>query len=106
MGVAAELELEAERRGHSRSSTSMPAGLREASRTRYAVEVVDVSTHGCRVEISAMFSAGARMWLHLPGLEGWEAKIAWRSESEVGLDFIRPLHPAVAADLAGRFGCA
>jgi hypothetical protein len=38
---------------------------------------------------------GARVWLKLPGLESWSARIAWTQDKRAGLSFDRPLHQAV-----------
>lgn len=106
MRIAGNLETlgEFHERRAERFTTDIAAGVRERGRSRIDIEVVDLSTHGCRIEYKGMLVVGAQAWLTLPGLEGWSARVAWMKEREAGLDFLRPLHPAVAARVIGAGG--
>lgn len=98
MRVAALLERGAaeDRRRHMRLPTSFGAGLASANdRPGAPVIVVDLSTHGCGIEVAGHCEVGARVWLRLPGLESWASRIAWAEGSRAGLSFDRPLHQAV-----------
>ena len=60
-----------------------------------AVAIKNISTHGFQAEVFETFNVAERVWLTLPGLEGWEARVAWSEAYRVGCKFMQPLHPAV-----------
>jgi hypothetical protein len=97
MRVSALLERAAaeDRRRFMRHSVSVGAGLAANDRPAAPVTVVDLSAHGCGIEVSGHCEPGSRVWLKLPGLESWSARIAWAQAGRAGLSFDRPLHPAV-----------
>jgi hypothetical protein len=64
------------------------------------VELLDLSSHGCGFHSRRLFVPGTRLFLNLPGLQPWLATVAWFEEGRGGLEFDRPLHPAVAARFA------
>jgi hypothetical protein len=98
MRIAGNLETASPRqqRRAERHATDISAGVRERGRSRLEIDVVDLSTHGCKIEFRGVLIVGAHAWLTLPTLESWSARIAWMEEGKAGLDFTRPLHPAVA----------
>ncbi|MEA3051175.1 MAG: hypothetical protein QOG72_78 [Sphingomonadales bacterium] len=98
MRVAALLERGAaeDRRRFMRHPVSLGAGLASANdRPAAPVTVVDLSTHGCGLEVSGHCEPGSRVWLKLPGLESWPARIVWAQGDRAGLSFDRPLHQGV-----------
>lgn len=98
MRLAASIERESgyDRRRFARSAVSIGAGLGSGpDRPSSAVTVVDLSQGGCGVETSAWLEAGARVWLKLPGLQSWPARVAWADGARAGLQFDNPLHAAV-----------
>jgi PilZ domain len=98
MRVAAMLERKAaeDRRRFMRHSVSLGAGLSsDSGRPAAPVTVVDLSTHGCGIEVSGHCEPGSRVWLKLPGLEAWPSRIVWAEGNRAGLSFDRPLHEAV-----------
>ncbi|HEX8262994.1 MAG TPA: PilZ domain-containing protein [Allosphingosinicella sp.] len=102
MRVAAMLEraLAEDRRRFMRHPVHLGAGLSRANdRPGSPVTVIDLSTHGCGLEVEGHCEPGSRVWLKLPGLESWPARIAWAEGGRAGLSFDRPLHEAVV----GRF---
>ena len=103
MRVAAMLErrLAEDRRRFLRYPVSVGAGLSgDSGRPAAPVTVLDLSTHGCGVEVSGHCEPGSRVWLKLPGLEAWPARIIWADGNRAGLSFDRPLHEAVVARYA------
>jgi hypothetical protein len=85
-----------DRRRFTRHPVSVGAGLAAANdRPAAPVTVIDLSTHGCGIEVSSHCEPGARVWLKLAGLESWPARIAWAEGNRAGLSFDRPLHQAV-----------
>ncbi len=99
MRVAAMLErgVAANRRRFVRHPVHVGAGLASGGAERPAapVTVVDLSTHGCGIEVTGHCEEGARVWLKLPGLESWPSRIAWAEGDRAGLSFDRPLHQGV-----------
>jgi len=98
MRVAAMLERAAaeDRRRFMRHPVSVGAGLASSNdRPGALVVVVDLSTHGCGIEVAGHCEVGSRVWLKLPGLESWPARIVWAEGDRAGLSFDRPLHQAV-----------
>ena len=98
MRVAAMLEraAAADRRRFMRRPVSFGAGLASSNdRPGAPVIVVDLSTHGCGIEVAGHCEVGARVWIKLPGLESWPSRIMWAEGTRVGLSFDRPLHQAV-----------
>jgi hypothetical protein len=57
--------------------------------------VVDLSTNGCALAPSFGFIEGGLVWVKLGDVESWEADVAWVEGGRAGLQFRRPLHPAV-----------
>lgn len=103
MRIAGNLETASdfqERRAE-RTPTDIAAGVRERGRSGMDIEVVDFSTHGCRIEFVGELIVGAHAWLKLPQLESWHTRVAWMGDGQAGLDFVKPLHPAVAELVIG-----
>lgn len=99
MRLAASLERgsEYDRRRYARSAVQIGAGLRSGGDDRPStpITVVDLSTGGAGVETGSYVQPGSRVWLKLPGLQSWPARVAWCEGSRAGLSFDSPLHPAV-----------
>ena len=94
--------LGGDRRWVGRVACRTSATFRERQRTRFDVEIVNLSTHGCAVKSAAPPVAGANGWIILPTLESWYANVAWCNDSLFGLDFSEPLHRAVAEMIIHR----
>lgn len=62
---------------------------------RYQVTISDMSAEGCRIEAPIKVSPGDPLWISLPGLESIQGKARWIENWTVGVEFDRPLHPAV-----------
>jgi hypothetical protein len=60
-----------------------------------AVKLVDVSVLGCRVEADQNVTVGSLVTLVFQGFAGFNGWIAWRRESNYGIDFAHPLPSAV-----------
>jgi hypothetical protein len=84
-----------------RHSTSMPAHLRPRGTQRFPVWVSDISTHGCRLQVSTSVACGTMVWLKLEALEAWRATVVWTNKDAIGCEFNLPLHPAVLTRLLG-----
>ena len=87
--------LGGDRRWVGRVACRTSAAFRERQRTRFGVEIVNLSTHGCAARSAVPPTAGAYGWIILPTLESWYANVAWCNGNLFGLDFSEPLHRAV-----------
>jgi len=85
-----------------RAACGSAAGFRESQRKPVDVEIANLSTRGCAVRSRELQRVGTRCWIILPTLEGWEARVAWSSGAQHGLDFSRPLHRAIAEMIVER----
>lgn len=91
-----------------RNATRVPvefdAGLRQRGAAAVGAHILDLSTHGFRVETHLDLEVGSPIWLRLPGLEASLAQVMWREGNLVGCAFDRPLHPAVLDLVVRRAG--
>jgi hypothetical protein len=91
-----------DRRWQERSPAEVAATFRERGRTRLPVQLVDLSSQGCKVKLTGHVSVGSHAWIMLPTLESWYARVVWARNNEAGLDFERPLHAAVTKMILDR----
>lgn len=92
-------------RNSPRVPVSLDAGLRpRGGYSVVSVQILDLSTHGFRIESSLDLSIGMDVWLRLPSLEPCHAKVAWVEGYIAGCAFERPLHPAVLDMILSRAG--
>jgi len=96
------LYADLERRTGARTATQMKAGFRLLGASAWRVDVLDLCDSGCAVMPAFYAKAGETVWIRFPGLESWEARIRWVAGERAGLEFARPLHPAVLTDLLRR----
>ena len=73
----------------------MKATIREPNRSKVEARLIDISTHGCRVEAISGASPEAWLWLNIAGLESQHCRVAWHCDEFVGLEFETPLAEAV-----------
>jgi hypothetical protein len=93
--MSREDQVQPERRRVSRTALSLSATMRDGNQTKAKARVIDMSTHGCRVECSSAVSAGARVWLGIAGLETQHCRVVWHCQEFAGLEFEKPLSDAV-----------
>jgi len=97
---AGELSLESEAprpkgRAAERVPVELGAGLRQRGASGVSIQVMDLSTHGFRGATHLELPIGTDVWLRLPGLESYHAKVQWTKDHFIGCAFERPLHAAV-----------
>jgi len=78
-----------------RVALELGAGLRQRGGTGVSIQILDLSVDGFRASTHLHLPVGSDVWLRLPGLEAYQAKVAWSKGQYVGCAFERPLHPAV-----------
>ena len=76
--------------------------LRRSGQKTYRANVHDVSREGCKVEFVERPMLDETVWVKFEGLEALEAMVCWVEGFSVGLEFQRPVHPAVFEVLLQR----
>lgn len=87
-----------------RVSLEMGAGLRQRGGTGVSIQIVDLSVDGFRASTHLQLAKGTDVWLRLPGLEAYQAKVMWTKGAFIGCAFERPLHPAVLDMIVKKVG--
>ena len=91
MGKSAKQpEVEQDRRRAPRAALRLSATIREPGRSRVGVRIIDMSTHGCRIEATSGAPAEAWVLLSVAGLESQYCRIVWRAHEFAGLVRERP----------------
>ena len=85
-----------------RIEVDLGAGLRPRGTASVSVQIQDLSVEGFCVQTSLPFSKDDDVWLRLPGLEAYAARVVWSDGSRIGCVFDRPLHPAVLEMIVER----
>ena len=80
-----------DRRRAQRAGLRLSATIREPGRSRVGVKVIDISTHGCRIEAQSGASADTWVLLSIAGLETQYCRVVWRAHEFAGLEFATPL---------------
>jgi len=93
--MAQAAETNTDRRRTARTALRLTATMREGSKSRVQARVIDISTHGCRIECTSSVAADAWIWLSIAGLETQYCRVAWHCQEFVGLEFGKPLSEAV-----------
>lgn len=73
---------------------NLPARVREGTR-RWAIDVASLTTRGVEFDSFVPLRLGTLLWIVLPGLEGWPARIVGMDGYRFSCEFTQPLHPAV-----------
>lgn len=69
--------------------------LRRTAHSGYVVAVFDLSPMGCRCEFVERPTIGERVWVKFHRLEALESEVRWIEGADAGLQFRKPIHPAV-----------
>jgi hypothetical protein len=73
---------------------SLPARVREGTR-RWAIDVTTLTARTVEFDSFVPLRQGTLLWIVLPGLEGWPARIVGIDGYRFTCEFTQPLHPAV-----------
>ncbi|AQR73224.1 PilZ domain-containing protein [Sphingomonas sp. LM7] len=79
------------RRRVPRAPVSLDARVGRGGLDRTLCRVTDLSIHGARLQTYSELRAGAMIWLTLPKLGQWSARVVWAHDFEAGLEFQTPL---------------
>lgn len=102
--MAQPAKKQPERRRVLRLALRLTATLRDGTRSRVKVRVIDMSTHGCRIECTTNVEDDSWVWLSIAGLENQFCRVAWHHQEYVGLEFEKPLSDAVFDGLLAEQG--
>lgn len=78
--------------------------LRRPGMHNFRVRGFDISPEGCKVEFVDRPEPGEQVWIKFDGLETLQAKVCWLEGTVSGLEFVRPIHPAVFELMIERLG--
>lgn len=78
-----------------REAIQAEVAYKKAGQLRYPVRLFDLSQTGCKIEFVERLRVGDRILIKLAGLEGLPASVCWIEGFVGGVEFERPLHPAV-----------
>jgi hypothetical protein len=93
--------VQPDRRRAERAGLRLSATIRQPGRSRIGVKVIDISTHGCRIEAQSGASADSWVLLSIAGLDTQYCRVVWRAHEFAGLEFAAPLAEAVFDRLVG-----
>ena len=79
---------------------NLPARVREGMH-RWSIEVAALTMRTVEFESFAPLRLGTLLWIVLPGLEGWPARIISIDGYRYTCEFTQPLHPAVLERILG-----
>jgi hypothetical protein len=91
-------------RGNERVRLQTPVSVKPFGAAQSSKALMfDLSPTGCCLVSEARLVTGTQVLVRIPGLPYWAATVAWRRDEAVGIEFHKPLHPAVVEQYAGSF---
>lgn len=100
--VPAEESGEQVQRRHERISAEGEVTMRRSGKLPFRVHIYDLTPGGCRAEFVERPELHERLWIKFDRLEAQEAQVRWIAGARTGLEFARPIHPAVFDLLVAR----
>ena len=91
-----------ERRCGDRVALDANVDFRRPREHNYVVRLHDLTAQGCRIDLPEHVSNPDRVWVTLPGLESQASTVRWESDWVAGVEFLRPMHPAVFDHVAAK----
>ncbi|WP_338465765.1 PilZ domain-containing protein [Novosphingobium sp. ZN18A2] len=94
-------ERELVHRQSERKPFGAEAVIRNNRYNRIGGRLIDISEHGCKIDLfSGSAEPGNFVTIKLDGMESWAGEVRWAEDSIVGVQFQRPLHPAIVEHLS------
>jgi hypothetical protein len=78
--MAETAETQPERRRAHRLALRLNAMMRDGSKSRVKARVIDISTHGCRIECTSGVAEDSWIWLSISGLENQYCRVVWHCQ--------------------------
>jgi PilZ domain-containing protein len=82
-------------RQHDRTTVAAELSLRQSGQQNYFSNVFDLTPSGCKVEFVQRPREGDVIWAKFHGLDALEATVRWVDGFVGGIEFKRPIYPAV-----------
>lgn len=76
--------------------------LRRSGQSNYLVNVHDISLEGCKLEFIERPRLDETVWVKFDKLDAIEANVCWIKGFDAGVEFARPIYPAVFDVLVSR----
>jgi hypothetical protein len=89
-------------RTYERIEVAAELSLRREGRQHYRARLFDLTPNGCKVEFIERPRPGDTLWAKFDGIDALESVARWVDGFYGGLEFVRPIHPAVFALLIAR----
>jgi hypothetical protein len=96
------LRAEGDPRRSARVSLQAEVVMRRPGLNSYAVNVLDLSRHGCKIEFADRPNLEETVWLRFSGLESILGITCWVENNRAGIEFESPMHSAVFESLLNR----
>jgi hypothetical protein len=80
---------------------SLPVKVREQSSCPMDVELIDISTLGCRIWAGFAMPPGRTTMIIIPGFRPLSSTTVWSREGHAGFRFTTALHPAIVTHVIG-----
>jgi hypothetical protein len=84
---------------------NLAARVREGTR-RWSIDVASLTARNVEFDCFSSLRLGTLLWIVLPGLEGWPARIVAIDGYRFTCEFTQPLHPAVLERILASAGAA
>jgi hypothetical protein len=95
-----------DRRRHERLELDADVEFRRKREAHYTIRMHDLTPHGCRIAPPEYVGTGELVWVQLPSLQSLLSRVKWTSGWQSGVEFDRPMHPAVFDMMAARLAPA
>jgi hypothetical protein len=89
-------------RKHERQSITATVSLRRGGRQQYQARVFDLTPEGCKLEFVERPKVDEVVWAKFNGLDSIESTVRWVDGFYGGLQFDKPIYPAVFELLLAR----
>jgi hypothetical protein len=93
--VHSEVAKEETPRREKRIAVETEVLIRGSARPNYRTRAFDVSPSGCKLDFVERARVGDRLWVKIAQLEALECTVRWVEGLVGGVEFSRPIHPAV-----------
>ncbi|HUG46749.1 MAG TPA: PilZ domain-containing protein [Sphingomicrobium sp.] len=89
-------------RRSARVSIKAQVKLRRRGSQHLLVHAFDFSPEGCKLEFLERPDLDETVWVTFKGMEPMQASVCWIEEKFAGVEFTRPVHPAVFEHLISQ----
>jgi hypothetical protein len=100
--LGADMSGPMDRRRSERIELATDIEFRRKREAHYTIRMHDLTPHGCKIAPPERVDAGELVWVQLPSLQSLSSRVKWTGDWQSGIEFDRPMHPAVFAMLSAR----